>query len=81
MASHCRACGAEMIWAKTTRGRALPLDAKPDPKGNVTLDESGLATVYGAALPPDNATIYMPHHATCPNWGKATASPKKGLER
>ncbi len=34
----CKSCGAEMIWATSlTTGKAVPLNAKPDPGGNLVL--------------------------------------------
>lgn len=27
--SKCRSCGAEIIWIKTARGKAMPCDAEP----------------------------------------------------
>lgn len=61
----CRACGAPIRWVRTTRGKSMPLDAEPDPTGNVTI-EGGVAVVHGQ--PPITGPVYMPHHATCPNW-------------
>lgn len=43
----------------------MPLDAEPDPTGNVTI-EGGKAVVHGQ--PPMTGPVYMPHHATCPKW-------------
>lgn len=35
----CKSCGAEIRWAKTPAGKAIPIDEKPSPTGNITLKE------------------------------------------
>jgi hypothetical protein len=66
--SKCRSCDAEIIWAVTSKGKRMPVDAEPSESGNVELDRSGrvpLAIVH--AQPPMEATnLHMAHHATCP---------------
>ncbi len=85
MASHsnsCRSCGADIVWAITKGGKRMPVDAEPNPAGNVELtvgrsDSIPWATVH--SQPPgmfddwvDRA--HMPHFATCPDgesWRKS----------
>jgi hypothetical protein len=64
----CKACGAPMIWARTGSGKAMPLDAQPNPAGNVELIGDS-AKVWGTShvWPPEQPR-FMPHHATCPSW-------------
>jgi hypothetical protein len=59
----CSTCGAPIIWAHTTKGKRIPLDAKPHPDGNVMLTGGGTAVVAGKSQ--NGARRYMPHHATC----------------
>lgn len=67
--SNCRSCHAEIIWAKTESGKAMPLDAKPEkrfilfpgPDGN---EDEAVAV-----------DTYVSHFATCPN---ANQHRKKG---
>lgn len=73
--SNCRTCGAAMLWALTKNGKRIPLDAEPNPAGNVELSRVGegvpFATVHKG--PPgmfDDWEAWMPHHATCPNWAR-----------
>lgn len=33
--STCRSCGAEVLWAKTRAGKAMPVDPEPTAEGNV----------------------------------------------
>lgn len=62
----CRACGAEIRFVRTkAKARFMPLDPEPNPDGNVEIVD-GLAIVH--AQPPLSGELYMPHHATCPNW-------------
>jgi len=71
----CRSCGASIRWARTTNDRPIPLDAEPDPAGNVLLlGETAHVLGKGATVPlelagDDDGTRWMPHHATCENWG------------
>ena len=56
--AHCKACGAEIVWAKTTNGKAMPLDARPERRAVSSLD-------------PDDFVVqivltWMPHWTTCP---------------
>lgn len=50
----CKGCGAEVVWAKTTSGKAMPLDAKAE-RRFILRDEN-------AAL----VETYTSHFATCP---------------
>lgn len=70
--SKCRSCGAAIRWARTVNGKAIPLDVEQSIAGNVRLDGAGIAHVLGPldlVADPDELR-WMPHHATCPNWGK-----------
>lgn len=67
----CRSCGAPIIWARTLSGRNMPLDAEPNPEGNVVLAR-GLAIVrekpsFELAGEDEGATRHTSHFATCPN--------------
>ena len=74
MSATCRYCSAPIIWVRTAAGRAMPLDAEPNPDGNVELVErfDGPDEVLVHAQPPlaTWGVIYMPHFATCPNYDK-----------
>lgn len=74
----CSACRAPILWAITERGKAMPLDAEPDPAGNVILTGEVRRTDHGSApvavvlgntselFGDPDTTRYMPHHASCP---------------
>lgn len=70
--SRCRSCDAQIRWATTSAGKAMPLDFEPSEFGNVALAgiERPVATVLaGVDLTTARATgrrLFMPHHATCP---------------
>ena len=65
----CRSCGAEIRWVRTAaNGKAMPLDALPTPAGNVEITPAGAVVHAQATL--DGGERWMPHHATCPNWGR-----------
>ena len=71
----CRACGAPIFMALTRNGKAMPIDAAPDPAGNVELTFNDRARPFATvhAGPPgmlDEWEPWMPHFASCPNWAK-----------
>lgn len=69
MASHktttCRSCGAEIIWAWTSAGRRMPVDAKPE-----------IRIVLRPGDPPSagpragTIATHTSHFATCPDAGR-----------
>jgi hypothetical protein len=67
----CKSCGAEIVWAKTIKGRPIPLDPAPSPRGNIVIGEAGIALVYNApaGIAPrfEDAPRYLSHFATCPD--------------
>jgi hypothetical protein len=58
MASKCRGCGAEIIWAVTSTMKRIPLDAKSEKR--FTLVDEG---THQQAFLRDT---YVSHFATCP---------------
>ena len=65
MTDRCRSCQAPVKWVTTEAGRAMPLDAEPDPGGNVEIVAGNQARVH-RQTPMVGGPFYMPHHATCP---------------
>jgi hypothetical protein len=67
----CSTCGAPIVWTITTRLRSMPVDAQPDPDGNVLLTP-GLpggqprAEVIGNPARLFGRTAYTSHFARCP---------------
>lgn len=68
--SFCRKCPAEIRFCKTESGKWMPVDAAPNPDGNLAdagVDDEGIPLVAAVDLfTPADATRYMPHWATCP---------------
>ena len=77
----CRSCGAPILWARMKNtGRAIPLDEKPTPDGNLWASQKtgpkGIELVVHFA-PDKNAPRqdvldrerrrWVSHFATCPN--------------
>jgi hypothetical protein len=58
----CKACEAPIIWAHTSTGKAIPLDAEKVDGGNLELKDG---TVSYAKSHPD-VKRYRSHFATCP---------------
>lgn len=74
--SECRSCGAPIRFARTARGRFLPLDREPSPDGNVlvwrgqasVVRAGQLAAVQQRARGGDaDGLLYMPHWQSCPH--------------
>ena len=73
----CRSCRSDIWWAYTPNGKPIPIDATPDPRGNIAevpvadVGDAGFrqVVVYG----PDDArrrrddgvTLYVSHFVTC----------------
>jgi hypothetical protein len=79
----CRSesCRAPIIWACTVNGELMPVDAEPDPLGNVELVPPAPCGAAPTAVvhAPDQPLMFgtelrLPHFATCPDaarWRKA----------
>ena len=68
--STCRSCNAKIIWAKTLAGKAIPIDAKPQPAGNIHLNRGVaiyLTDEEQKILREEGTTFHVAHFATCPN--------------
>lgn len=64
LTSTCRSCGAPIIWAHTPNGKSMPLDAEPDPTGNIVLDDGTARVEPNQTL---TGTRHTSHFATCPH--------------
>lgn len=68
-------CRAEIALLPTEAGKRLPIDVDPHPDGNVAVTRDLLgepvAVVLGATAAArwraEGRSLYMPHHATCPD--------------
>lgn len=68
----CRSCGAAILWARTLRGRPIPLDAEESFEGGGTM----LFTVdaQGVARRSITGTGRRSHFSSCPDadrWRRA----------
>jgi hypothetical protein len=68
-AEPCKSCGASIFYAPTTKGKLMPLDVKPDPKGLVWLF-GGVARVGDQPAAMGVTEKFTSHFATCPQAGK-----------
>lgn len=60
------------MWIKTPKNKSMPLDATPNPDGNVVIRD-GLAVVLTAlekAKPLDGQRRFLAHWASCPTAAK-----------
>ncbi|MDX3455086.1 hypothetical protein PV396_24615 [Streptomyces sp. ME02-8801-2C] len=67
----CDTCQARIRWAITAHGRRQPLNADPDPKGNLGAYVDGTGTLRVRVLTKERDRLEgmewqaMPHIATC----------------
>ncbi len=67
MSVPCSSCQKPIIWIKTPKGKSMPLDATPNPAGNVVIRD-GLAVVLKLdEFETEKGRRFMAHWATCPN--------------
>jgi hypothetical protein len=67
--SACRSCDAPVLWARTEKGRRIPLDPEPVENGNIVLRERHEAIPLALAIPPaafPDEDRYVSHFRTCP---------------
>jgi hypothetical protein len=69
--SECRSCKREIVWARTSAGKFMPIDPEPTESGNVELVPCAgwpnLKAVVHGQPPILPTTLYTPHHASCPD--------------
>lgn len=65
--SSCSKCYAAIRWAKTPKGKSIPIDAMPseDGKANVVLSRDLLGDQLATVVKPGEGT-HVSHFATCP---------------
>ena len=76
--TQCRSCRAEIVWARTPRGKNMPIDATPVPDGEWMLvegeDEKPQAkpfnSTHAAADGMGQMARYQSHFKSCPNADK-----------
>jgi hypothetical protein len=67
----CSACEAPIVWASTSTGKSMPVDAAPVPNGNILLFPTVDAGRYVALVLGKVAAVsadrerYTSHFATC----------------
>ena len=69
----CGVCADEIRFVPTRAGKSLPVNAAPDPSGNVVVVD-GLAVVLGpleCELLDASVVRWRPHFADCENWKRA----------
>ena len=66
--SYCRSCGASIFWARTEKGKLIPLDERARDDGTIIVRfDDELRAIVG--VPADafpGEPLYVSHFATCP---------------
>ena len=75
----CRSCGAPIRWAKTRKGKNIPLDDEPGTGGSFVLQDADgpkpLALKMKKEEAETRADLFTCHFETCPD---AASFRKKG---
>lgn len=67
----CNSCRANVIWALTTRGKRMPVNAEPSPDGNIAIgpvtgrDGLPVARVLNTTQQFGRKDLRTSHFATC----------------
>jgi hypothetical protein len=62
----CRSCGAPVFFRiHVVSNKSMPIDARPNPSGNVVLEGERFFRVTSEPTP--GVTRYTSHFQTCPN--------------
>lgn len=61
----CSSCGARIRWAKTPRGRMIPLDPERVEDGNIVLDSSLFGETIARQV-DDRSGTHRTHFVSCP---------------
>jgi len=82
--SKCRACEAPLLWTVTTKGKKMPVDAKPTEFGPFVLLYEGqrqpTAKYIGAAGDSGGEKRYESHWATCTDAEKFRRTPAQNAK-
>lgn len=71
MTTPCLSCGARIFFARTEKGKSMPLDAEPVPDGNIVLRDGVVNYLTGPEMDmPTDRPRYKSHYATCPQAGQ-----------
>lgn len=70
MSAVCRRCGEEFVWARTVKGRSMPVDPQPRPDGNLATYRDVAGQLRCRVVTADEPLQgyerpAMPHAATC----------------
>lgn len=76
--TQCRSCKAEIVWARTPRGKNMPVDATPVPDGDWMLVEGDDEKPQAKPFNSTHAALdgmgemarYQSHFKSCPNASK-----------
>jgi hypothetical protein len=69
-----------MLLALGANGKTTPLNADPDPTGNIWIDRYGYAHYRSRTAPiPDGAVRYTSHYSNCPNGTVSEDAPMSGF--
>lgn len=63
--SECKSCRAPILWAKTKAGKRIPLNAEPDPTGNVVIEDGVAVVLRRGDGPGPTVRRYTSHLANC----------------
>lgn len=71
MSATCARCGAEILWAITTKGKRMPVDIEPTEAGNLAIYRDHVGGLHARVVKPNEPVEPyerpgIAHFATCP---------------
>lgn len=77
--AECRDCGLPIRFVKLPNDRVIPVNPRPDPRGNVSAHETG-GRLHGHVISHQNPAgplddRYIPHAATCTERPRKPSNP------
>jgi hypothetical protein len=63
----CKACGAEITWAKWPSGKSMPVDAQPTEDGDLVIWVAVTVRKWNEKDAEYDRPRYKSHFSTCPN--------------
>jgi hypothetical protein len=69
MSTRCSSCQAAIVWAVTTKGARMPVDAAPADDGNIVLIDTagGIQAIVVRPGEFPGQKRHRSHFSTCPN--------------
>ena len=62
----CKTCGADIFFARNQNAKYIPINAQPDPAGNMVLEEGMILVIREGIDLFEDRPRYKSHSTSCP---------------